>query len=195
MTQSMLRHATAQRQTDPKLEDLEEHLPYLYRYALAQLRDGDAAQEVVQEALLAAIKGRSQFEGRAAMRSWLTAILKHKIIDFQRSRARELPTEDLDAAAEDDDDIFGADGTRVRPIADWGNPDQALENAQFWKVLQACLDGLPKRAAEVFMLREVMGESLEEVGKIHGITPTNCAVTLHRARSRLRECLEAKWFA
>lgn len=173
---------------------LEEHLPYLYRYALAQTRDADTAQEVVQDTLVAALKGLGGFQGRAELRSWLTSILKHKIIDMQRARLREIPTEDLDLA-DDDEEAFGADGARLRPVADWGDPDQALENSEFWRVVQLCVDDLPQRSARIFMMREVMGESLEEVCKVFGITPTNCAVTLHRARAKMRKCLEAKWFA
>lgn len=194
MAEATLRARAPDAGVAAKAERVEDHMRYLYRYALAQVRDADLAEEVVQETLLAAVKGLKTFEGRSELRSWLTSILKHKIIDAQRSRARELPTEDLDLI-EDDEDAFGPDGGRLRPVADWGNPDQALENSEFWRVVQVCLGDLPDRAAQIFMMREVMGESLEEVCNVFGLSPTNCAVTLHRARARMRKCLEAKWFA
>ncbi|HSO07743.1 MAG TPA: sigma-70 family RNA polymerase sigma factor, partial [Pelomicrobium sp.] len=150
----------------PALENLEQYLPYLYRFALGQLRDPDLAQDAVQETLLAALKGGARFEGRSAVRSWLTAILKHKVVDIQRARARETPLESDVAADEADDDAFRADGHWQHPPADWGDPDRALEQQRFWETFQRCLDGLPERAARAFILREIEGEPIDEICRV-----------------------------
>ncbi|TAK83591.1 MAG: hypothetical protein EPO20_18115 [Betaproteobacteria bacterium] len=61
-------------------------------------------------------------------------------------------------------------------------------------VLELCVSGLSRTAARVFLLREMMGLSAEEICKELGISQSNCSVLLHRSRIRLRACLEKKWF-
>ena len=69
----------------------EEYRAYLMRYALLQLRDQTAAEDAVQETLLAALQTASNFAGRSSVKTWLVGILKHKIIDTHRRQAREQP--------------------------------------------------------------------------------------------------------
>ena len=66
------------------IAQVETHRRFLLRFATAKLRHADLAEEVVQEALLAALEGIGSFSGQSALRTWLTSILKFKIIDFQR---------------------------------------------------------------------------------------------------------------
>src|SRR5262245_47139596 len=72
----------------PAPETLASHRGYLYRYALSRLRHPDAAEELVQETLLAALEGQAKFRGESALRTWLAGILKHKIVDWQRRETR-----------------------------------------------------------------------------------------------------------
>jgi len=168
------------------------------RYALLQLRDPAAAEDVVQETLLAAVEGGERFSGRSTFKTWLTGILKHKIIDQMRRQSREQPllqSED-DERSEGDvvDALFKADGHWQNFPAAWGDPDKALESARFWEAFELCAKLMPARMARVFMMREVMELSTEEICKELGITATNCWVLLHRARLSLRECFATKWF-
>ena len=178
-------------------QDLEQYRPYLLRYALLQLRDTALAQDAVQETLLAALEGRARFSGKSSARTWLTGILKHKIIDTIRRRSREQPAGAGGDDADPDvaDAAFKRDGHWQQMPATWGNPEQALDNRQFWEIFELCSRLLPERTARVFMLREVMELSTEEICQELAITPTNLWVMLHRARLALRECLEIKWFA
>ncbi|GIX28205.1 MAG: RNA polymerase sigma factor [Burkholderiales bacterium] len=178
------------------VDDLVPHMGYLHRYALATLRDGELAREAVQETLVAAIEGLPSFAGRATVRSWLTSILRHKIVDLQRERARRVATDEGDEEDEEAFEalLFNADGQRVAPVEEWRDPERALERRQFWEAFERCVEGLPKRAAQMFALREILGESIESICKIHGVSATNCSVILHRARVRLRECLSETWF-
>lgn len=178
----------------PALENLEQHLSYLFRFAMLRLRDPDLAQDAVQETLLAALKGGERFEGRAAVRSWLTAILKHKVADIQRARARETPLDVEDLADDADDDAFLPDGHWRQAPANWGDPDRALEQQRFREAFEACAAALPERMAQAFLRREIHGETVEEICTALGITPANCWVLLHRARNRLRDCLDRRWF-
>jgi RNA polymerase sigma-70 factor (ECF subfamily) len=177
-------------------QDLQRHRPYLLRYALLQLRDSALAQDVVQETLLAALEGRARFSGKSSIKTWLTGILKHKIIDAIRRRSREQPAfaGDDDAESNMADAAFKSDGHWQQMPAHWGNPEQSLDNRQFWETFELCSRLLPERTARVFMLREIMQLSTEEICQELAITPTNLWVMLHRARLALRECLEIKWF-
>src|SRR5688572_20784639 len=177
--------------------ELEAHRPYLLRFALVQLRDPTAAEDAVQETLLAALQTGSRYAGRSTVKTWLTGILKHKIIDQVRRQSRERPLENPDeesAESEIAEGLFGEDGHWHEFPADWEAPDRSLENAQFWTVFEMCVQVMPARAARVFVMRELLELTTDEICKELGITATNCWVMLHRARLALRECLETKWF-
>jgi RNA polymerase sigma-70 factor (ECF subfamily) len=174
---------------------LEALRPYLLRFARLHLRDAAAAEDAVQEALLAALAGQASFDGRANLRTWLTGILKHKIVDAIRRQARE-PV--VPAAADEEpggiDELFSERGHWNERPAAWGDPDGALEQAQFFRALEMCLERLPSRTARAFMLREHLGFETGEICKELDITPTHCWVLLYRARMSLRECLQQTWF-
>lgn len=176
----------------------EEYRNYLLRYALMQLRDPVAAEDAVQETLLAALEGSARFSGTSSVKTWLTGILKHKIIDHVRRQSREQPlVTDADAErneAEMVDALFAADGHWRDAPAKWGDPDRAFENRKFWEVFELCARMMPARMARVFAMREVLELPTEEICKELNITATNCWVLLHRARLSLRACLETKWF-
>lgn len=180
--------------------ELESHRGYLLRFATAKLRDSEQAEECVQEALLAAIEGVGGFAGQSSLRTWLTSILKFKIIDLQRrvisERAHFAPApEEAEAADPEWMDRMHDDTGHWSPrLAEWSNPDQALGQKQFFEVFERCMDKLPPATARVFFKREVMGTDTEEICKEEEITASNCWVMLHRARLALRECLDRNWF-
>src|SRR6187455_2562866 len=181
--------------TAPSDQDIKQHRSYLLRYAMLQLRNPEQVEDVVQETLLAALEGRARFAGGSSLKTWLTGILKHKILDAIRRKSREQP---LAPAGDDEHDavdaLFKQDGHWQEMPATWGDPEQALENRKFWEIFELCSRLLPERTARVYMLREVMEMTTEEICQEFGITPTNLWVILHRARLVLRECLDIKWF-
>jgi RNA polymerase sigma-70 factor (TIGR02943 family) len=183
---------------DPFAIELDMHRRYLLRVARLQLRDGDLAEDVVQETFLAAVAGRAGFSGRSSIRTWLTGILKHKIIDAIRQKQRRPivaaafdETLDVDAL----DGMFTDEGAWITPPADWGNPENALAQSEFMDVLARCLDKLPPATARVFTMREILELESDEICKELSITANNLWVILHRARISLRQCLEQNWFA
>lgn len=176
---------------------IERERAYLLRYARLQLRNPAQAEDAVQETLLAALEGAARFAGKSSLRTWLTGILKHKIIDHLRRAGREQPLTGIDddrSEAEAVDALFARDGHWREFPAQWGNPDAALENSRFWAAFELCTQRLPARTARVLMMREIMDMPTEEICKELDITATNCWVMLHRARLTLRECLELQWF-
>ncbi len=179
--------------------DLETHRRYLLRVAQLQLRDPDLAEDVVQETLLAALSGGG-FSGKSSLKTWLTGILKHKIVDAIRRKQRSpvavaaFGDADGDLDIEEFDALFKENGAWDAPPADWGDPETALNRRQFFDVMELCLDKLPANTARVFVMREVMELETDEICKELAITANNLWVILYRARMALRLCLEQNWF-
>lgn len=178
---------------------LAEHRPVLLRYALLQLRDNELADDAVQETLLAAWQSAANFEGKSRIRTWLIGILKHKIADHWRRSAREVVASDIDYATTDDgeadeDDFFTSNGHWNDGPSTWNDPEAALKQQEFWRIYEACQNNLPPQMARVFMLRELVGLEAEEICRETGVSDANYWVIMHRARLRLRECLEIRWF-
>lgn len=174
----------------------------MVRFATLQLRDPDLAEDAVQEALAGALKNARSFAGRAALKTWVFAILKNKIADALRQRSRLITASSLDDDDSDDEGgvfaaLFDARGHWHEDAAPnrWQEPEASLRDSQFWRVFEACLDGLPQRSARVFMMREFVGLETDEICNTLALTRTNLHVLLHRARLRLRGCLESNWFA
>lgn len=176
--------------------DIEQHRTYLLRYATLQLRDAGAAEDAVQDTLIAALEGIERFSGASSLKTWLTGILKHKIIDHLRRQSREQPLVEDDERSESEavDALFKRDGHWDKAPSNWADPDQSLENKKFIEALEKCTQNLPAKTARVFMMRDVMDVDTDDICKELNITSTNCWVMLHRARLALRECLEINWF-
>ncbi|MCB0359588.1 MAG: sigma-70 family RNA polymerase sigma factor [Bdellovibrionales bacterium] len=174
---------------------MEEHGDYLYSFALMRLRDAGHAEEVVQETLLSAIQGQASFRGDSAVRTWLTGILKNKVLDHFRSLSRERALFQPDTSAADSTELFVDGGHWRNPPGSWGEePDSTLARSEFYDVLQKCLVALPERLRGIFIMREIDGLSTGELCEALGITTSNVWVMLYRARMKLRGCLEINWF-
>lgn len=178
-------------------EQLVAQRDYLLRFARLQLRNDTWAQDAVSETVLAALAKPQSFGNRSQLKTWLVGILKHKVIDALRLHSREISG--LGTGDEDDTDPleylgFKADGHFAQMPAEWGNPVQQIRNRQFLEIMDACINKLPVTQGRLFLMREWLELSSEEVCKELNLTSTNLYVQLHRARLRLRECLELNWF-
>jgi RNA polymerase sigma-70 factor, ECF subfamily len=175
---------------------LEALRPYLLRVARLQLRSDELAEDVVQDTLLAALQGAAGFSGKSSVKTWLTAILKHKIVDAIRRRqaAPELTTLEDECRLDDFDALFDETGHWENPPASWGDPEADFARSEFFDILEFCLTQLPPATARVFMMREVLELESGEICKELAITTTNLWVIMYRARMSLRLCLEKNWF-
>ncbi|MBI3229990.1 MAG: sigma-70 family RNA polymerase sigma factor [Burkholderiales bacterium] len=175
---------------------LEQMRPALLRFAKLQLRNDSLAEDAVQDALIAVLEKPERFAGQSSLRTYVIGILKYKIIDQLRLTQREVQ---LDPAEDQSDEellehLFNSNGHVREDNPAWGDPDATLEQKDFFKVLEVCLEKLPAKTARVFMMREWLELETEDICKELEITTANAWVLLYRARLRLRECLELNWF-
>lgn len=179
------------------LRDLRSQM---LKFATLQLSDEHAAEDAVQEAFAGALKNARSFGGRAALKTWMFAILKYKIADTLRQRQRTItvsPIADTEDEARHPESLFDTQGhwqAADRPVA-WRDPEAAIQDQQFWRIFEACLAHLPIEQGRVFMMREFIELDSREICAAVGISTSNLHVILHRARLRLRACLEHEWFA
>ena len=174
-----------------------QHTPVLWAYAVSRLRDPALADDVVQETFSAALSGAGQrFIGESAVWTWLVAILKHKIVDVLRERARAPSYFDAIPGHHPEDTLRDSQGAPPHPyreptVCRAREPDAMLAFSRFVEACQQCLDELPSQSARVFVLSEVLGHATEEVSIELGISTANVWVTRHRTRKSLRRSLES----
>ncbi len=134
------------------------------------------------------------FEARSKLKTWVVGILKHKIVDSFRAHRREEPLADPD---DDDleDGIFQPDGHYRDWPTDWVTPESQLSAAtsSSRRSRSACRNCRARKGG-IFLMREWLELPTAEICKELAITTTNAGVLLHRARLRLRECLQLRWF-
>jgi len=172
---------------------LDEYGGELYHFAFCRLGNVSTAEEMVQEALLAALKSKDSFSGKSTEKTWLFSILKHKIIDFYRKKKIEKNESDMDV--DDIGEFFDEKGMWKKMPQSWGDhPEKALEKKEFWKVFQQCLHRLPDRLLQVYTMREIEEMDNKEICKQLDLSSSNIWVILHRTRLKLRNCLEKNWF-
>jgi len=178
---------------------LEDVRSQMIRFATLQLSDSHQAEDAVQEALIGALKNVASFGGRAALKTWMFAILKNKIADILRGKKRTVNFSGLMREENEDEDFSALFDSRghwnmdERPVA-WGSPEASLRETHFWRVFEMCLDNMPPKQARVFMMREFIELEADEICTKLALTTSNLHVLLHRARLRLRECIENKWY-
>lgn len=175
---------------------VDVHGDYLYRFAVARVRRRDVAAELLQETFVAALAAQQSFLGNASERTWLTGILKRKIVDWLRIRmrrsTRELPLPDPTI-----DEMFDTTGHWVnKPAYGTSNdPSCRLEREELQRSLTGCLDKLPTTLRTVFVLRYIDEQETLAVTQQLNITANHLWVLLHRARLRLWSCLRRHGFA
>jgi RNA polymerase sigma-70 factor (ECF subfamily) len=156
------------------VERIAAERAYLFAVASRWLRNPERSDDVVQSTLLAGLAGAAEYRGRASVRTWLTAILRHRIVDEQRRRAREPLASDLDAQA------------LPRPEGSVGDPAEEAEALQTALRLQARLESLPPACSGAFLMRELDGRPSAEIRRRLGLTPGQFWQCLHKVRRELR---------
>jgi RNA polymerase sigma-70 factor (ECF subfamily) len=157
------------------IAELVSHRPYLVRFAQRKLRDPALAEDAVHDVIEAVLAGRARFGGRAALRSWLTAVLKNKIVDTLRRASHH--------DALDDDE--GGEGAAHGVACLQPRPDEIAEQREALARVLAGIERLPATLREAMKLRIVEDRSTESVCAELGISEENLFVRVHRARKHL----------
>lgn len=175
-------------------EALAAHRAYLMRIARLELRDEHLAEDCVSDVLTHAYERRDSFRGDSSLRTWLTTILKNRCIDLLRKQWREQPLEPSPEREGEAENIFDETGHYAEMPSAVRDPAELCQQDGFLAAVQHCIDRLPKRIGQVFVLREVFGSETKELCKDLGLTTSNVWVQLYRARMMLRSCLEKSGF-
>ncbi len=195
MASSAKRESSHRQVSIDPAEWVDRHGDVLYRYAIVRVRKQEIAEDLVQETLLAALKSQDKFEGQSAEQVWLIGILRHKILDYLRSRSRGVDGRTEAGSTDWLADFFDDRGNwRKPPDPTAVNPDSLVEREEFWDVFDHCLEGLPPRAREAFTRRVIEQEDTKSISEALSVTANNLWVILFRARTQMRSCLMLKWF-
>ena len=177
---------------------LDDYGDLLFRYALYRVRRNEVAEDIVQETLLAAMKAKDKFAGRSSEKTWLMSILKNKIADHFRKSGREKNFSEVSENMGLDDsesfNEFGGWATDHVPRHWSTNPERAAESNEAGNAIVSCIDKLPPRVGELLKLRELDGQSTEDLCRDYELSKSNLWVILHRGRHALRECLESSYY-
>ena len=147
---------------------------------------GPDAEDLIQDVFTTFFEKLDRFEGRSQLRTWLFGILHHKALERRRTSVVDDHTDPIEMVFES---RFDSSGKWIRPPADL---ERLLLSKEAGELIQLCMEELPVSQRGVFALREIEGMDSTEICKILEISVTNLGVLMHRARTRLRECLEAK---
>ncbi|MBX2844665.1 MAG: sigma-70 family RNA polymerase sigma factor [Saprospiraceae bacterium] len=169
----------------------------LFKYAVSRVSNEELARDIVQDTFVSALKAASKFQGRSTEKTWLFSILRNKIIDTYRAKAkyREVSI-DTSENSEAEDVFFNTSGSwkRDKYPQDWTvNLDSDIEEKEFFQTLRGCLAKLSEKQRLVFSMKYLEGMDSEDICKEMGITPSNYWVLIHRAKLALRDCLETHW--
>jgi len=194
------------------MSDLQEHTmdperwvenygDYLFNYAVVRVNDSNKAEDLVQETFLSALKARARFRGESTERTWLTSILKRKIIDTYRKKYSSKET----SFGQHEETVFDGDFFRSEepfrghwlegtgPNSHSLLPEGELEQEELMKIIRLCIENLKPQLAAAFIMKMIDEEDSDTICKELGITSSNLWVMLHRARLRMRDCMEKKW--
>ena len=177
---------------------VSRHADYLYSYALSRLNDEDLARDLVQETFLAALEKADLFKGNSTERTWLTAILKYKVIDIYRKKSSQIILKPDIAHAEKEQEGFfdpedGHWNESHRPKLLGVEENDPFTNKELAAVLQLCMQKLPVLWLSVFTMKHMDDEATETICTTLKVSSSNFWVIIHRTKLNLRACLQKNW--
>lgn len=181
--------------SDP-LSWVDQYADYLYRFAIARLRDQEVARDLVQDTFLAALQQLSRFEGNSSEKTWLAAILKNKISDFYRQRTSQ-GLKEIKQTEDEQQDFFDKENGHWNethaPKAFGLENDNPLLLKELGEILNVCLRKLPALWFAVFSMKHMDDLESESICTELKLTDSNFWVIMHRTKLNLRACLQKHW--
>ncbi|MBC7950143.1 MAG: sigma-70 family RNA polymerase sigma factor [Chitinophagaceae bacterium] len=188
---------TEKRNTTAPNQWVEQYADYFYAYTIARINDEELARDLVQETFLAGLERLDRFEGKSTERTWLTAILRNKIVDVYRQRSSGLNNDNAISNIDEQDDFFNADDGHWKethyPKEFARTPDDQLLAKEFHIVLRRCMNKLPSLWIAVFTMKHMDELATENICKELKVTAANFWVIVHRTKLNLRACLQKNW--
>ncbi len=180
---------------------VERYGDYLFNYAVVRVNDSEKAEDLVQETFLSGLKAKDNFQGKSTERTWLISILKRKVIDTYRKQYSSKESSMADYEQDiSDGDFYRSEGPfkghwleGKGPHSHSMLPEGEIEQQELATIIQFCISKLPPNLASAFVLKMIDETESDEVCKELGITSSNLWVMLHRARLKMRQCIESKW--
>ncbi|RZJ76126.1 MAG: sigma-70 family RNA polymerase sigma factor [Flavobacterium sp.] len=173
---------------------VDNYADFLYKYAVVRVNDDEIAKDLLQETFFSALKGISNFKGESSERTWLVAILKHKIIDHYRKTASLRSKSVINTNTEEEffEEDNGHWNKENRPAAFSPVTDE-LQQKEFTAVLKNCIKKMPALWSAVFTMKHIDEEETEDILKQLSISSANFWVIIHRCKLNLRACLQKNW--
>ena len=179
-------------QIDPN-KWIDLYSDYLFNYTISRVSDREKSQDLVQDTFLAGLKSMKNFKGEASERTWLISILKRKIIDHYRKINSKKGKAEVRINYKDSESEGDWLEERVADPFD-KTAEDTLQNSELGDAIHNCLEKLPKKQAEVFKMKTILGYETEVICNELNITASNLWVIIHRARTALAVCLKENWF-
>jgi RNA polymerase sigma-70 factor (ECF subfamily) len=187
-------------QLDPQ-HWVDNYADYLFNFAISRLSDPEKAADLVQDTFLSALKAKESFKGISTEKTWLTSILKRKIIDVYRKKSTSKESSIQDFGEGLSEDSFFRSEAPFKghwkegqgPHSNSLLPEGEIENNELREILEKCISLLPENLASVFVMKMIDEAPSDEICKELNITPSNVWVMMHRARLKLRNCIESNW--
>lgn len=172
---------------------IDSYSDYLFNYTISRVSDREIAQDLVQDTFLAGLKSMKNFKGEASERTWLISILKRKIIDHYRRINSNKGKAEVRINYKDSESEGDWLEERVADPYD-KTAEDTIQNKELGDAIHNCLNKLPKKQADVFKMKTILGHETEAICNELNITASNLWVIIHRARTAMTECLKENWF-
>ncbi|MGZ0015186.1 sigma-70 family RNA polymerase sigma factor [Yeosuana sp. AK3] len=170
----------------------------LFSWAFYKTSSKETAEDLVQDTFLAAYNKLDSFKGNSQPKTWLFSILNNKVIDYYRLSAKTTKktvslTEDQGVELSNGffNDSENWKDTAINPI--WNQDQELLDNPEFNKVMQHCMDDLPIHWKQAITSKYLTDKKADEICQDLNITVSNYWQIIHRAKLLLKKCLEKKW--
>ncbi len=174
---------------------VEEYTDDLYTWAYHKLSNAELARDFVQDTFLAAVEKMGTFKGKSSPKTWLFSILNHKIIDHYRRKVNQPLKMENQSFARFFEDAGGWNKNQLPHKWQYEDDAHLLDNDEFNRILRQCLDALPEQWNICVKLKYLTEKKGEEICKEMEITPSNFWQIIHRAKLRLRDCIENNWYS
>ena len=173
-------------------ELVEQYTGDLYSWTFYKVSDAEIAKDLVQDTFLAAAEKINSFKGKSSPKTWLFAILKNKITDHYRKKINQSVNIDHEHLSK----FFNEDGDwrKDKMPRNWQEEEpELLDDIDFQKLLEKCLEALPESWSTAVKLKYLLGKKGEEICQELEVSPTNYWQIIHRAKLQLRDCIEVNW--